>query len=94
MPPSSEPTYLRGMRRSTPNGFPFVCSRIQARSTSSASGVCATAPSTPMPPALVTAATTSRQWVNAKMGKSMPTSSVSAVRMAATIRERLRQWNV
>ena len=30
------------------------------------------APSTPMPPALVTAATTSRQWVKAKMGNSMP----------------------
>jgi hypothetical protein len=34
-----------------------------------------------MPPALVTAATTSRQCVKAKMGKSTPVSAVSAVRM-------------
>src|SRR5688572_30627402 len=30
------------------------------------------APSTPRPPARDTAATTSRQWLNAKMGNSMP----------------------
>ena len=36
-------------------------------------GVKAMAPSTPMPPALDTAATTSRQWVKAKIGNSIPT---------------------
>ena len=42
---------------------------------------CATAPKTPMPPALVTAATTSRQWLKAKIGYSMPNRSQSGVRM-------------
>ena len=82
-PPLSEPTYLRGISRSTPKGRPFICSRIHSRSTSSCSGECATAPSTPSPPALVTAATTSRQCVNAKIGKSMPTSSLTRVRISA-----------
>jgi hypothetical protein len=36
------------------------------------SGECAVAPSTPNPPARLTAATTSRQWLNAKSGNSMP----------------------
>jgi hypothetical protein len=71
-PASSAPAYLRGMSRSTPNGRPPVRSRIHLRSTSSCSGVCATAPSTPRPPALLTAATTSRQWVKARMGKIDP----------------------
>src|SRR5665213_3801882 len=39
------------------------------------------APSTPMPPALVTAATTSRQWVKAKIGNSMPSRSQISVCM-------------
>ncbi len=46
---------------------------------SSCSGVWATAPSTPNPPALVTAATTSRQWLNARMGNSTPSMSVTLV---------------
>ena len=37
-PPVSDPTYLRGISRSTPNGRPLVCSRIHVRSTSSCSG--------------------------------------------------------
>jgi WS/DGAT/MGAT family acyltransferase len=40
-------------------------------------GLKPTAPSTPKPPALLTAATTSRQWVKAKIGNSMPSSSQS-----------------
>src|SRR6188768_2985710 len=47
-------------------------SSIQANSISSCSGVKPTAPSTPNPPARLTAATTSRQWVKAKIGNSMP----------------------
>ena len=49
-----------------------MCSSIQFSSISSCSGVNPTAPSTPKPPALLTATTTSRQWVKAKMGNSMP----------------------
>src|SRR6187200_3243750 len=52
-----------------------MCSSIQLSSTSSCSGVKPTAPSTPKPPALLTATTTSRQWVKAKIGNSMPSSS-------------------
>src|SRR5687767_11737724 len=40
-----------------------------------------------MPPALVTAATTSRQWLKAKIGRSMPTSSVALVRMPRVSRK-------
>src|SRR5580692_10594258 len=39
------------------------------------SGECAVAPSTPNPPARLTAATTSRQWLNASSGNSMPSIS-------------------
>src|SRR5688572_11352980 len=46
-------------------------------------GLWATAPSTPHPPALVTAATTSRQCEKAKIGRSMPTRSVALVRMGS-----------
>ena len=35
-----------------------------------------------MPPARLTAATTSRQWLNAKIGSSIPNISVTRVRMA------------
>src|SRR3954447_25807530 len=49
-----------------------MCSSIQSSSTSSCSGVKPTAPRTPRPPALLTATTTSRQWVKAKIGNSMP----------------------
>ncbi len=41
------------------------------------SGVWPTTPSTPNPPALLTSAMTSRQWLNAKSGKSMPRRSQS-----------------
>ena len=54
--------------RSTPYGLPPVCSSIQVRSVSSPAGLCATAPSTPNPCTFVTAATTSRQWLKAKIG--------------------------
>ena len=80
-PPSSAPTNFSGTSRSTPYGLPLTSSSIQSRSMSSCSGLCATAPSTPHPPAFVTAATTSRQWLKAKIGRSMPTSSVALVRM-------------
>src|SRR4051812_27357689 len=46
------------------------------------SGECATAPSTPSPPAFDTAATTSRQWLKARIGNSMPRRSQTGVRMA------------
>src|SRR5258705_483358 len=39
------------------------------------SGECAVAPSTPNPPARLTAATTSRQWLKASSGNSMPSMS-------------------
>ena len=48
---------------------------------SSCSGEWATAPSTPNPPALVTAATTSRQWLKARIGNSTPSISLTLVCM-------------
>src|SRR5207237_10422529 len=39
------------------------------------SGECVVAPSTPKPPARLTAATTSRQWLNASSGNSIPSMS-------------------
>jgi hypothetical protein len=39
------------------------------------SGECEVAPSTPKPPARLTAATTSRQWLNANSGNSIPSIS-------------------
>src|SRR4051812_26189760 len=64
--------------RSTPYGLPPTWSSIHDSSLSSQSGVNAVAPSTPNPPALVTAATTSLQWLNAKSGKSIPNCSQMA----------------
>jgi hypothetical protein len=58
-------------------------SSIHANSISSCSGVKPTAPSTPNPPALLTATTTSRQWVKAKIGNSMLSSSQMGVCMTA-----------
>src|SRR5690606_23104690 len=57
------------------------CSSSQASSTSSCSGLKPTAPRTPIPPALVTAATTSRQWLKAKIGNSIPSWSQIGVRI-------------
>ena len=51
---------------------------FQDSSISSCSGENARAPSTPIPPARLTAAATSRQWVNAKIGNSMPSISHSS----------------
>ena len=59
--PSALPSYLAGTMMSTPKGRPPTSSVIQAMSMSSCSGVWPAAPSTPKPPALETAATTSRQ---------------------------------
>src|SRR5688572_7973103 len=59
-----------------------MCSSIQLSSISSCSGLKPTAPSTPKPPALLTATTTSRQWVKAKIGNSMPSSSQIGVRIS------------
>ena len=70
---------------STPNGLSPTCSDIQARSISSCSGVCAAAPSTPYPPTLVTAATTSRQWVKARIGNSMSSISQILVFISSTL---------
>lgn len=55
-------------------------------------GVKPTAPSTPKPPALLTATTTSRQWVKAKIGNSMPSSSQREC--AWGLLGRARNWNV
>src|SRR5690606_18054939 len=76
---ASMPSYLLGMTMSTPYGRSPMCSSIQFSSISSSSGVNPTAPRTPKPPALATATTTSRQWVNAKIGNSMPSSSQMGV---------------
>src|SRR5579859_2003843 len=43
------------------------------------------APSTPKPPALVTAATTSRQWLKATSGNSMPSMSQIGVFMSGLL---------
>ena len=43
------------------------------------------APRTPKPPAFVTAATTSRQWLKASTGNSIPNSSHTLVRMARNL---------
>src|SRR2546426_6966200 len=68
------------MTTSTPYGFPPTCSSSQRSSTSSCSFEKASAPSTPSPPARLTAATTSRQWLKAKRGSSMPSRSQTRVR--------------
>src|ERR1700737_2487543 len=60
-----------------------MCSSIQLSSISSWSGLNASAPRTPKPPALLTAATTSRQCENANSGNSMPSRSQIGVRMGA-----------
>ena len=52
---SSIPSYLLGMTMSTPYGASPMCSSIQFSSISSCSGLNPTAPSTPKPPALLTA---------------------------------------
>src|SRR3954463_1643363 len=62
-------------------------SSIHLSSISSCSGVKPTAPRTPKPPALDTATTTSRQWVKAKIGNSMPRSSQMGVRMRLSFRD-------
>ena len=85
MPPCSMPVYLAGTMMSTPYPLSPTCSSIQSSSTSSCSGENTTAPRTPNPPALLTAATTSRQWLNAKIGNSMPRRSQSGVRIGAII---------
>lgn len=77
----SMPSYLFGITMSTPYGWSPMFSSIHFSSISSCSGVKPTAPSTPNPPALLTATTTSRQWVNAKIGNSIPSSSQIAVCM-------------
>src|SRR5439155_13408982 len=75
-----------GMTTSTPYGFPPTCSSIQSSSTSSWSFENASAPITPSPPARLTAATTSRQWLNAKIGNSMPKRSQMRVFTSAPCR--------
>src|SRR5262249_42449272 len=67
-------------------------SRRPGRSTQSSSipggwGLNPPAPSTPRPPALLTAATTSRQCVKAKMGYSIPNWSQSGVLIASSSSE-------
>ena len=64
-----------GISTSSPYGLPSVCSSIHFSSCSIVSGECAVAPSTPKPPARLTAATTSRQWLKASSGNSIPSMS-------------------
>src|SRR5438445_949360 len=85
-PPCSAPAYDTGITTSTPYGFPPTCSSIQRSSTSSCSGEGnASAPRTPRPPARLTAVTTSRQWLKAKIGNSMPKVSQMRVRTRAPL---------
>src|SRR4029079_18394269 len=72
------PSNFAGTIRSRPYGFPPTWSSIHDSSWSSCCGVNAVAPSTPNPPALVTAATTSRQWLKANSAKSIPNCSQMA----------------
>src|SRR3954453_21781911 len=69
-----------------------MCSSVQFSSTSSCSGVKPTAPSTPKPPALLTATTTSRQWVKAKIGNSMPSWSQMSVCMRFSWKRMVKRW--
>ena len=55
---------------------------------SDGSAVCEDAPNTPNPPALVTAATTSRQWLDDSNGKSIPSMSQIAVLTEWSLRNR------
>src|SRR6516225_2530111 len=64
---------------STPYGWPSTWSSIHFNSCSRCSGVIQAAPRTPKPPALDVAATTSLQWLKAKIGASIPSNSVAAV---------------
>src|SRR5436305_5751195 len=49
------------------------------------SGECVVAPSTPKPPARLTAATTSRQWLKASKGNSIPSMSQIGDFMAVSL---------
>src|SRR5256885_14926184 len=53
------------------------------------SGECEVAPSTPKPPARLTAATTSRQWLKANRGNSIPSMSQIGDFMVRHSRRRL-----
>src|SRR5690606_4418683 len=64
-----------GITRSIAYGL-SVCASIHASSSRSCSGVKCNAPNTPRPPALLTAATTSRQCEKASSGNSIPKRSV------------------
>jgi len=64
-----------GISTSSPYGLPSTWSSIHFSSCSTDSGECAVAPSTPKPPARLTAATTSRQWLKASSGNSIPSMS-------------------
>src|SRR5918995_924817 len=70
-----------GKTRSTPKGLSPTSFSIHSIDISSSSGVIQAAPSTPTPPAFVTAAITSRQCENAKMGSSAPSAATAAVFM-------------
>src|SRR2546422_4815350 len=74
-----------GITMSTPYGLPPTCSSIQSSSIASCSGEKARAPRTPRPPARLTAVTTSRQWLKAKIGNSMPKVSQMRVRTRAPL---------
>ena len=89
IPPSSAPTYLGG----NSSRHRTACRRSAPRSRSArcpaALGLCATAPRTPKPPALVTAATTSRQWLKAQIGNSTPSISATLVRIRRRYAQRV-----
>src|SRR5579859_3342825 len=61
-----------GIRTSMPNGLPSAWSCIHWSSVRTDLGEWPVAPSTPKPPARLTAATTSRQWLKATRGNSIP----------------------
>src|SRR5271154_6799906 len=73
-----------GNSRSRPYGLPSTWSSIHFSSVRTDSAVWPVAPSTPKPPARLTAATTSRQWLKANRGNSIPSISQTGDFMAGS----------
>ena len=84
-----------GMTTLMPYGRPPVLASIQSRARSSSAGsLKRTQPSTPRPPARLTAAATCSDGVKPTMGCSMPRGSHSAVRRWAVLRRAVLRWAV
>ncbi len=64
-----------GISTSMPKGLPPAWSSIHLSSSRTEAAEWAVAPNTPKPPARLTAATTSRQWLKASRGNSIPSMS-------------------